>query len=202
MIIYNFKDIIECLKIKGVIHIGSHNCEENNFYNSINIKNIIWVDALYGNSNNGNNKINVYNALITDKDNKEYIFNISNNTESSSIFEMKHHNNYYPDIHYVDNKKLISTTIDTFYKDNNIDCQKYDMWNICIQGSELLALLGGRNNIESLRAIYIKIYTSEIYEGCPMVSNIDEYLSSFNFKRVLTEISEFKWGYALYVRYI
>lgn len=201
MIIYNFKDLIESLKIKGVLHIGSHNCEEETFYNSINIKNIIWVDALNTiNNENKENKDNVYDALITDKDNVDCIFNISNNSESSSIFDMKKHTHYYPDISYINNIKIKSTTIDTFYKDNNIDVGKYDMWNICVQGSELLALIGGVNNICSLKAIYIKIYTTEIYEGCPMVNDIDSYLSGFNFKRVLTEISAFKWGYALYVR--
>jgi hypothetical protein len=198
MIIYNFKDLIESLKIKGVLHIGSHNCEEESFYNSLNIKNIIWIDAL--NSKQHETQENVYEALITDKDNIEYTFNISNNTESSSIFNMKTHNHYHPDTYYIDTKKLKSTTIDTFYKNNDIDAVKYDMWNICIQGSELLALLGGSNNISGLKAIYIKIYTTEIYEGCPMVNNIDSYLSGFNFKRVLTEISVCKWGYALYVR--
>ena len=196
MIIYNFKNLIESLKIKGVVHIGSHNYEEEPFYNSLNIKNIIWVDVL-----NTIEKYNVYEALIADKDNIEYTFNISNKTESSSIFDMKEHNNYYPHTYYIKNKKIKSTTIDTFYKDNSIDIEKYDMWNICIQGSELLALIGGKNNICFIKAIYIKIYTSEIYEGCPMVNNIDEYLAPFNFKRILTEISEFKWGYALYVRY-
>jgi hypothetical protein len=198
MIIYNFKDLIEGLKIKGVLHIGSHNCEEEFFYNSLNIKNIIWVDAL--NTKQEEKRENIYEALITDKDNVEYIFNISNNTESSSIFNMKTHIYYHPDTYYVDTKKLKSTTIDTFYKNNNIDAGKYDMWNICIQGSELLALLGGSNNISSLKAIYIKIYTTEIYEGCPMINDIDSYLSGFNFSRVLTEISVYKWGYALYVR--
>jgi hypothetical protein len=198
MIIYNFKDLIEGLKIKGVLHIGSHNCEEEFFYNSLNIKNIIWVDAL--NTKQEEKRENIYEALITDKDNVEYTFNISNNTESSSIFDMKTHSHYHPDTYYVDTKKLKSTTIDTFYKNNDIDVGKYDMWNICIQGSELLALLGGSNNISSLKAIYIKIYTTEIYEGCPMINDIDSYLSGFNFSRVLTEISVYKWGYALYVR--
>jgi hypothetical protein len=198
MIIYNFKDLIEGLKIKGVLHIGSHNCEEEFFYNSLNIKNIIWVDAL--NTKQEEKRENIYEALITDKDNIEYTFTISNNTESSSIFDMKTHSHYHPDTYYVDTKKLKSTTIDTFYKNNDIDVGKYDMWNICIQGSELLALLGGSNNISSLKAIYIKIYTTEIYEGCPMINDIDSYLSGFNFSRVLTEISVYKWGYALYVR--
>lgn len=197
MIIYNFRDLIDGLKIKGVLHIGSHNYEEESFYNSLDIRNIIWVDAF----NNSRDGVNSYEALITDKDNIEYTFNISNNKESSSILNMKEHSRYHPEIYYIDNKVIKSTTIDTFYKNNNIDTEKYDMWNICIQGSELLALIGGAKNIGSLRAIYIKIYTSEIYEGCPMVINVDEYLTPFRLKRVLTEISEFKWGYALYIRY-
>lgn len=207
MIIYNFKDLIEGLKIKGVLHIGSHNYEEQSFYNSLDIRNIIWVDAFNnardpsGSAADPVNPTNTYEALITDKDNIEYTFNISNNTESSSILNMKEHTRYHPEVYYVDNKVIKSTTIDTFYKKNSVDAAKYDMWNICIQGSELLALIGGAKHIPSLKAIYIKIYTTEIYEGCPMVINVDEYLAPFGLRRVLTEISEFKWGYALYIRF-
>lgn len=40
MLIHNFKEILLQLNIKGIIHIGAHNCEEQDFYNSININNI------------------------------------------------------------------------------------------------------------------------------------------------------------------
>jgi len=45
MLIYNFKETLLRLNIKGIIHIGAHNCEEQDFYNSIGINDIFWIDA-------------------------------------------------------------------------------------------------------------------------------------------------------------
>ena len=63
------------MSVKGVIHIGSNNIDMLNLYNSININNIIWIDD-YNRTKITN--INNYNALITDKDDIGYIFNIIN----------------------------------------------------------------------------------------------------------------------------
>jgi len=129
MMLYNYKDYLDTMSIKGVIHIGSNNIDVLNLYNSINIKNIIWIDA-YNDAKIDN--ISNYNALITDKDDIEYIFNKSNNGEASSILEFKTHNTSLPDIFHKETIVLKSITLDSFYKNNNIDCNNYDMWNICI----------------------------------------------------------------------
>tara|TARA_B100000945_G_C20009056_1_gene424592 strand:- start:211 stop:408 length:198 start_codon:yes stop_codon:yes gene_type:complete len=46
----NIKVLIQKFKIniKGILHVGAHNCEELNDYisNNINISNIYWIEAL------------------------------------------------------------------------------------------------------------------------------------------------------------
>jgi len=195
MMLYNYKDYLDTMSIKGVIHIGSNNIDVLNLYNSINIKNIIWIDA-YNDEKIDN--IRNYNALITDPDDIEYIFNKSNNGEASSILEVKTHNTSLPDIFHKETIVLKSITLDSFYKNNNIDCNNYDMWNICISGSELLALKGGKENIKNIKIIYIKIYTKELYNNCPLINDIDTYLNTHNFKRIITEITVNGSGIAIY----
>ena len=75
MIIYNWADTIKLFNIKGVIHICAHQCEEADFYKSININDVMWIDA-------NPLRDNVYKYLVSDKDNIEFDFNISNNSES------------------------------------------------------------------------------------------------------------------------
>jgi hypothetical protein len=197
MMLYNYKDYLDSMSIKGIIHIGSNNIDVLNLYNSINIKNIIWIDA-YNHTKITN--INNYNALITDKDDMEYIFNISNNGEASSVLEYKTHKTSLPDIFHKETVLLKSITLDSFYKKYNIDYNNYDMWYICISGSELWALKGGKENIKNINIIYIKIYTKELYNNCPLIKDIDTYLNTRNFKRMITEINIYGSGIAIYKR--
>jgi hypothetical protein len=194
--IYNYKEFINNTNIKGVIHIGSINLDELNFYNSINIKNIIWIDAY---NTRKIKDIYNYNALITDHDNIDYNFNISNNGESSSILDFKKLYNEHPDIFYKETIILKSITLDSFYKKNNIDHNNYNMWNICIQGCELMALKGAKENIKNIHLIYIKIYTKELYNNCPLIKDIDSYLNTYSFKRMITEINIKGSAIAIYV---
>ena len=193
MLIHNFKEILLQLNIKGIIHIGAHNCEEQDFYNSININNIFWIDA-------NAKSDNIHNYLVSDNDDDEYTFNISNNTESSSMYNMKMHLIEYPDISYDNTIKLKSNTIDTIYNVNNIDKTKYNMWNICVQGAELKALQGGINNINNIDVIFMKVYNKELYDNCPNTYDIDKFLLKYNFNRVITEYTINGWGVALYVK--
>lgn len=194
MMLYNYKDYLDSMSIKGVIHIGSNNIDVLNLYNSINIKNIIWIDA-YNHAKIYN--IRSYNSLITDKDDMEYIFNISNNGEASSVLEYK---TSLPDIFHKETVLLKSITLDSFYEKYNIDYNNYDMWYICITGSELWALKGGKENIKNINIIYIKIYTKELYNNCPLIKDIDTYLNTRNFKRMITEINIYGSGIAIYKR--
>ena len=110
------------IKIKGGFHIGSHDCEELAFYNKLGLANeeIIWIDAILSKVNESKNKgiPNVYNALITDQDDTEMTFNISNNVQSSSVFEFGTHLNEHPWVVYVDKIQLKSITVDSFFERN------------------------------------------------------------------------------------
>jgi hypothetical protein len=192
------------ININGAFHIGAHDCEEIPFYNSLGLKNedIIWIDAINSKviSAKNRNIPNVYNEVITDKDNEDIVFNISNNVQSSSILELGTHLYHHPQIHYVDKVSLKSTTIDTFFKKNNLDASKYNFWNFDIQGAELLALKGSIESIKYAKAIYLEVNVEELYKNCGLITDIDNFLSQFNFKRVLTNITQFNWGDALYIK--
>ena len=141
----------------------------------------------------------MYNAVITDKDDAEIVFNISNNFQSSSILEFGTHLQEHPNVEYVDKIKQTSITVDTFFERNNIDASKYDFWNFDIQGAELMALKGATQSIKYAKVIYLEVNEKELYKNCGLITDIDNFLSQYNFKRVLTHILHWGWGDALYI---
>lgn len=193
------------INITGALHIGAHECEEIPFYIKnlgLSMNNIIWLEAM-------NNKVlenknrgipNVYNAVVTDKDDDDIQFNISNNGQSSSILEFGTHEIEHPNVKFIEKVKMKSITIDTFMKNNNINPEKYNFWNFDIQGAELLALKGADEAIKYAKAIYLEVNEKELYKGCALIGDIDNYLLDRGFKRVITDITRHGWGDALYIK--
>jgi hypothetical protein len=71
--------------------------------------------------------------------------------------------------------------------------------NIDIQGAELLALKGLGNLLENFNFIYTEVNEKEIYIKCALLSEIDEYVSTFGFeRRYLNTLNGY--GNALYIK--
>jgi hypothetical protein len=69
-----------------------------------------------------------------------------------------------------------------------------------VQGAELQAIKGMGDLVLAVDAIYSEVNKEELYEGCAVIHEIDEYLKKFNFERVATRWVLGKgWGDALYV---
>jgi hypothetical protein len=75
----------------GAFHIGAHECEEMDFYKRLGLteNDVCWIDAL-------DEKValaksrgipHIYQAVVTERDDDTVTFNITNNGQSSSIFE-------------------------------------------------------------------------------------------------------------------
>ena len=191
------------INIIGGFHLGAHECEELDFYSQLGLKNeeIIWIDAIPAKVTEAINRNipNVYNAVITDCDDVDVIFNVSNNVQSSSVLELGTHAQEHPEVVYVDKINLKSITVDSFFERNNVDASKYNFWNFDIQGAELMALKGATKSIQYAKAIYLEVNNRELYKKCGLINDIDAFLSQYNFKRVLTHISKHGWGDALYI---
>jgi hypothetical protein len=192
------------ININGCFHIGAHDCEELPFYNKLGIKNedVLWIDAIPSKVNEAKKRgiPNVYSAVITDKDDEEIIFNISNNGQSSSVLNFKTHSIEHPWVVYIDKIVLNSITIDSFFKRNNIDASKYDFWNFDIQGAELMALKGSIDSIKHAKVLYLEVNEKELYANCGLIHEIDSFLEEYKFKRVLTTMTKHGWGDAMYIK--
>jgi len=202
-----FKNIVEKYgRPNGIIHIGAHLMEEREDYLELGFNNTIWVEANPIIFNQIKNKINytsnemVFNCAISDEDDNLVKFNITNNGQSSSILELDKHLIHHPSIKVIDIIEIKTKRMDSIISENKIDIDKYDFLNLDIQGAELLAMKGFGKLISKMKYIYTEVNTSSIYKNCSIIYDIDHYLDKYGFKRVETEMTEFEWGDALYIK--
>ena len=194
------------IKPNGVFHIGASTGQEIEDYYKGGVERSIWIEAIPEVFDNLCKHIEpfknatAYNECISDEDGKEVSFNITNNeAQSSSFLEMKTHKEQHPEVHVTETIQRITMRVDTLLAEENIDLSDYEFLNIDLQGAELLALKGMGDNLKKIKYAYIEVNREELYEGCPMIEQIDEYLSKFGLERAETRWTGFGWGDALYL---
>ena len=199
------------IKVKGVVHVGAHKGEEINLYRSIGIKKILLYEAnpelirflnykktffnLFFNM-----KIQVLNKVLAEKK-SNILFNITSNTQSSSILNLKLHKDMYPKIKKIKDINIETCTLNDEFKNNYLDMKEYNMLNMDIQGAELLVLKGANKIIPHFDIIYTEINFKEMYEGCALAKDLDNFLETYGFYRCMTSTPESEhWGDAIYIK--
>ena len=98
------------LNIRGVLHIGAHECEEQTAYLQQGIKNenIYWIEAMDNKVAEMKKKrpnLQIYHCVVSDVDDKEIEFKITNNGQSSSLLELGTHLQHHPQVWVIGKKK-------------------------------------------------------------------------------------------------
>ena len=128
-------------------------------------------------------------------------FKITNNGQSSSIYEFGTHSKYFPGIKFIKSEQRKTATVKKIYSDNHIPEDFANFLNIDIQGAELLAIKGMGELINNFDYLYLEVNDDQVYKGCALVTDIDEYVSKYGFKRVQTYwYSGQGWGDAFYMK--
>lgn len=187
---------------KAVLHIGAHLAEESSEYNTYFNTPVIWIEAqsklckkLRHDLAKATNLI--IEACIFDEDDKLVSFNLSTNSQSSSLLEFGTHLSQYPDIKVTETFKIKTKRLDTIFARKRIP----DFINLDIQGVELRALKSLGLMIDQVTFIYTEVNKSFVYKDCDQVQEIDRYLKLKGFRRLATRwVIESGWGDALYVR--
>ncbi len=189
------------LKIDGILHIGACRLEELNVYTNLKINNIIWVEAnkslvIEMKKKYPNEKI--FNICLGDNDNEIRNFMITNNEQSSSLLEFGTHKNEHPDVCKIKNVEVKTSTLDTFT--NMIIGENFNFLNLDIQGAELMVLKKGVNTLKTIDYIYTEINVKELYKGCGLLKDLDDFLLTQGFERIETKLLKYGWGDAFYIR--
>jgi len=189
--------------VKGVLHVGAHECEEKSVYNGMGImdEDVIWIDA--------NSKLvdaakkrgipNCYTAAL-DEVERDTTFKITNNGQSSSLLDFGSHSASYPWCVVTEVVNIKTQTLTQFFERNALDCKKYNFWNFDIQGVELQVFRGSRDLLQYADCIYVEVNIQEVYKGCGQLHDMDVLLKEYGLERVMTKIEPAGWGDAVYVR--
>jgi len=188
------------INFKGILHVGAHECEELKDYEIyITRDKILWVEGMprkvdfcikkYPN-------VLIEHAVISDKIEKVN-FNISNNGQSSSILDFGLHSIYHPDVVYLHSYEVETKLLKDIICNYTID---FNFINLDIQGVELRALKSMEEYLNKIEYIYSEVNSDYVYKNCNIVTEMDEYLEQFGFKRVETCWTNCKWGDAFYIK--
>ncbi len=206
----HFEDLEELnIPITGVVHIGAHEGKEAISYRDRGINPIIMIEAnpkyaeLLRAQYEGATDITVMEGAISDQVGRVE-FNIASSDQSSSLLPLKTHSDLYPGIVYTDRIEVEAFTLDQCLQDfraGNPEQPLVNMIVMDIQGAELMALRGGAASLAHIDAIQLEVNYDELYEGCPLIWDIDEFLGEHGFLRYRTDTPFSRdWGDALYVR--
>jgi FkbM family methyltransferase len=190
---------------RGVIHVGSHEGQEVPLYQLLGMQNILLVEAnpnvfqrLQANVSSLPN-VKTANCAICDY-NGVTQFHVTTSDFCSSILPLKTVTANYPGIVEMYEISVPARTLDTLLGELQLSPQEYNFLNIDIQGAELLAFQGAVGLLQHIEAVNTEVNFDELYEGCAMIDQIDQFLSSFGFHRVATTQYHPTWGDALYVK--
>lgn len=189
---------------RGIIHIGAHLMEERPDYVRYGLNNTIWIEAnpeLYAVIvNKISDEEKVFNYAIAETSDRPITLYCTNNSQSSSILPLGTHKKYYPDISVSHTKEVMSQRVDDIILKYNILIDNYNFVNIDIQGVELRAIKSFGSFLSKIDFIYTEVNREYLYDNCDLISDIDNYLNSFGFKRKDTSWTNSNWGDALYVK--
>jgi len=191
------------MNIKGIVHIGAHYGEEIQEYVDNGIQKITVFEPLSKNFDvlskrlqNVNADIEGYQVALGSKKGTATMFLSSNDAQSSSILKPKQHLELHPDVYFDGTEEVEVSLLDEY------DIGDSNFINIDVQGYELEVFKGGKKTLENIDYVYCEVNRDEVYEGAPMVEELDEFLGTYGFERVETHWPEtyYTWGDALYIK--
>jgi len=191
------------MNIRGIVHIGAHYGEEIQEYIDNGIQNITVFEPLSNNFDilakrlqNVNADIQGHQVALGSQKRMATMYLSSNEAQSSSILKPKDHLQHHPDVLFNGTEEVEVDLLD------NYDLRNANFMNVDVQGYELEVFKGANETLKNIDYIYCEVNRGEMYEGNPMVEELDEFLGQYRLKRVETHWPEtwYKWGDALYIK--
>jgi len=184
-----------------VLHVGAHLAEEFDLYRQEGFGRTLWVEAQHElipkirETIAGSDDV-VYQAAVWSETGKTMTLQITNNGQSTSLYQLAEHLTAYPTILPVEDRAVPTTRLDDLIPAE----ESFDFVNLDIQGAELEALRSMGTRITSIKWIYSEVNQRMLYKNIPLVGELDDFLAAYNFRRVATVWTGFGWGDALYSR--
>lgn len=189
------------VKPRLILHVGAHQAEESKPYDKYFNVPVIWIEAQSELCLKLRKQLNpltntIIEACVLDVDDKIVNFNISTNSQSSSVLDFGTHSYDYPDVLVTERLSMKTQKLETILSNRDIP----DFINLDIQGVELKALKGLGDLVNQVDVIYTEVNNKEVYKGCDLIKEIDLFLVGNGFRRICTRWTlGAGWGDALYL---
>jgi len=172
---------------KGVIHIGAHTGQEREYYKDFNV---LWIepipdvfDSLVSNIKSYPNQ-SALNYLISDVDNKQFSFNVSNQSDRSSFLQFTDFHFKNLNFRQTETLTLSSIRMDTLIEIHDVNLNDYDVVVTDCQGADYFVLKSFGKSINHFSYIKSEVMVSEIYKGLVKEKEINNFLASCGFELI------------------
>lgn len=192
-------------KVSGFLHIGAHEAEELEGYLLSGVRRVAWIEANpetiplleaklagLGQMRLGHFAAGSENGLMT--------LNVASNGQSSSLLQFGTHQLEHPQVVFTRHVEVRVRKVDDWIDELGLDRSHYKFINLDIQGYELRALQGAVRQLPYVDFVYTEINDKEVYAGCPLIGDIDEFLAKFGFRRIAPAMTQHGWGDAFYFK--
>lgn len=191
----------------GVFHVGANTGQELEDYEKNGVPNIVFIEAVPSVYKNlvshckHHPHVLPFLACCSDVDGEKVVLYVTNNGgQSSSMLEFGTHETQHPEVKVIATIDAETVRADTLCAQNNLDISDYDFLNIDVQGSELKVLKGMGEDLRKVNYAYIEVNRDELYKGCALIHEVEEYLIAFGLKRIELHMTNFGWGDCFYGR--
>jgi FkbM family methyltransferase len=189
--------------MRGVIKIGAHYGEGYCGYVKAGVKNFIFIEPVKTNYDilvrelPKSDNIKTFNMALGNRTGTVKMFiEESNKGQSCSIMRPTNHLIEYPDIQFNIEEYVLIDRLDNIKYDRNL----YDELHIKAQGYEFEVLKGATDSLKYINMITMQVYRVELFEGCPLVEEIIDYLHDFCLVEINWRCKS--WGVAEFKRNI
>jgi FkbM family methyltransferase len=197
------------IKPKGVIHVGAARGEEYDLYQSHGITWQVWIEPqpdLYLDLQckvRWSTFVKTFNVACGSRAGKFAMYRLKGNKgHSNSLMRPKRHLELHPD-NVIESATMVDAVrLDDLLLNFDLEAAPHDLMVVDVQGYELEVLNGGERAVSRMKAVFCEVNAEEMYEGCPLVGEIDDWMDKHGLSRRWTDWCgpEKSYGDAIYVR--
>ena len=177
--------------VTGLVHVGANIGQEREYYRLLGLD-VVWVEPIREIYDRLVNNIAAYprqraiNALLTARQGEELVFRIANNNgASSSLLAMDKHVEMFPDIDYVEERTMVSTTLEQMLLDYRISTDDYQALTVDVEGAELLVLRGAGPALHRFEYVKAEVSDFSSREGNALTTEIEQFMADAGFAEIV-----------------